>query len=197
MRTLREPHRAAAASTSTARQIQLDRNEGPNHQHGGREGFDRKVWTAVYDPAGTTIRFETTSADGEMGFPGALEISTTYEFEVDELRVTMECRTDAPTIVNIVHHSYFNLAGHDAGDVLGHEVTIDGDFYTPVDDELLATGEIRSVAGTPFDFRHGETIGSRILAAHGQHRPRRGSRLRPQLGPSRCPRRVARRRRRP
>jgi aldose 1-epimerase len=142
--------------------IQLDRNEGPNHQHGGREGFDRKVWTAVYDPAGTTIRFETTSADGEMGFPGALEISTTYELEADEVRVTMECRTDAPTIVNVVHHSYFNLAGHDAGDVLGHEVTIDGDFYTPVDDELLATGEVRSVAGTPFDFRHGEAIGSRI-----------------------------------
>jgi aldose 1-epimerase len=79
----------------------------------------------------------------------------------------MECRTDAPTIVNLVHHSYFNLAGHDAGDVLGHEVTIDGDFYTSVDDELLATGEIRSVAGTPFDFRHGETIGSRISQLTG------------------------------
>ncbi len=144
------------------RQIQVDRNEGPNHQHGGREGFDRKVWTASYDPAGTAIRFETTSADGEMGFPGALEISTTYEFEVDAMRVTMECRTDAPTIVNIVHHSYFNLAGHEAGDVLGHEVTIDGDFYTPVDDELLATGEIRSVEGTPFDLRGHESIGSRM-----------------------------------
>jgi aldose 1-epimerase len=144
------------------RQVQLDRNEGRNHQHGGRDGFDRKVWRAVYDPAGTSIRFEAASADGEMGFPGAVDISATYEFDPHEVRVTMECRTDAPTIVNMVHHSYFNLAGHDAGDVLGHELTIDGGFYTPVDEELLATGEIRSVAGTAFDFRGGQRIGSRI-----------------------------------
>jgi aldose 1-epimerase len=144
------------------RQVQLDRNEGRNHLHGGRHGFDRKVWTAVFDPAGTTVRFLATSADGEMGFPGALEISSTYEFDAHQVRVTMECRTDAPTIVNMVHHSYFNLAGHGSGDVLGHELTLDGGFYTPVDDELLATGEILSVVGTPFDFRHGETIGSRI-----------------------------------
>jgi aldose 1-epimerase len=144
------------------RRVQLDCNEGPNHVHGGRDGFDRKVWTADFDPAGSTIRFATISADGEMGFPGALEIGTTYEFDTSQVRVTLECRTDAPTIVNLVHHSYFNLAGHGSGDVLGHEVTFDSDFYTPVDDELLATGEILSVAGTPFDFRAGETIGSRI-----------------------------------
>jgi aldose 1-epimerase len=144
------------------RDVQVDCNEGLNHLHGGSEGFDRKVWTAVFDPGGTTIRFETTSADGEMGFPGELAISSTYEFDGSQVRVTMECRTDAPTIVNMVHHSYFNLAGHASGDVLGHEVTLAGDFYTPVDDELLATGEILAVAGTPFDFRHGETIGLRI-----------------------------------
>ncbi len=149
------------------RQVQLDRNEGPNHQHGGREGFDRKIWTADFDPSGTAIRFEASSADGEMGFPGALDMSATYDFDVEGLRVTMECRTSAPTIVNMVHHSYFNLAGHDAGDVLGHELTIDGSFYTPVDDELLATGEILSVDGTPFDFRHGRTIGSRISGLPG------------------------------
>jgi aldose 1-epimerase len=144
------------------RQIQLDRNEGRNHQHGGREGFDRKVWSAVFDPAGTTIRFEASSADGEMGYPGAVDVRATYEFGADEVRITMECRSDAPTIVNLVHHSYFNLAGHDAGDVLGHELAIDGGYYTPVDDELLATGEILSVAGTAFDFRGADTIGSRI-----------------------------------
>ena len=144
------------------REVQVDCNEGLNHQHGGRNGFDRKVWNAVFDPSGTTVRFETTSADGEMGFPGALEISATYEFDASQVRVTMECRTDAPTIVNLVHHSYFNLAGHGSGDVLGHEVTLDSGFYTPVDGELLATGEILGVAGTPFDFRGGETIGSRI-----------------------------------
>jgi aldose 1-epimerase len=156
------------------REIQLDRNDGRNHEHGGSEGFDRKVWTATFDPAGTSIRFETLSADGEMGFPGAVDVSATYEFGVDELRVTMECRTDAPTIVNMVHHSYFNLSGHYGGEVLGHEVTIDGDFYTPVDDELLTTGEILSVEGTPFDFRGRQTIGSRIAqlpvpggASHG------------------------------
>lgn len=144
------------------RQVQVDRNEGVNHQHGGRNGFDRKIWHSAFEPEGTTIRFESTSADGEMGFPGALEMSATYEFDASEVRVTMECRTDAPTIVNLVHHSYFNLAGHGSGDVLGHEVTFDSDFYTPVDSELLATGEILSVVGTVFDFRHGETIGSRI-----------------------------------
>lgn len=144
------------------RQVQVDCNEGLNHQHGGRNGFDRKVWNAVFDPSGTTVRFETISADGEMGFPGALETSTTYEFDGSQVHVTMECRTDAPTIVNLVHHSYFNLAGHGSGDVLGHEATFGSSFYTPVDDELLATGEILSVVGTPFDFRHGETIGSRI-----------------------------------
>jgi aldose 1-epimerase len=159
------------------REIQLDRNDGRNHEHGGREGFDRKVWTARFDPAGTTIRFEASSADGEMGFPGAVDVSATYEFDAAEVRVTMECRTDAPTIVNMVHHSYFNLAGHDAGDVLGHELTIAGDFYTPVDDELLATGEILSVGGTPFDFRGGQTIGSRIsqlpaIGSTGQGEPR-------------------------
>lgn len=100
---------------------------------------------------------------------GALDVSATYEFEPDEVRVTMEGRTDAPTVVNMVHHSYFNLGGHDAGDVLGHELTIDGSFYTPVDGELLATGEILSVDGTAFDFRDGRTIGSRmaVLSAPG------------------------------
>ncbi len=158
------------------RQVQVDCNEGLNHLHGGRDGFDRKVWDAVFEPGSANIRFETTSADGDMGFPGALEISTTYEFDARQVRVTMDCRTDAPTIVNLVHHSYFNLAGHDAGDVLGHEVTLDSSFYTPVDDELLATGEIKSVAGTPFDFRHGETIGSRIaeVPSSGGGKPREG-----------------------
>ena len=146
------------------REVRLDCNEGRNTLHGGRDGFDRKVWAATFDPAGTRIRFEAASADGEMGFPGACRISSTYELDARQLRITMECESDAMTVVNMVHHSYFNLAGHDAGDVLGHEVTIDGDFYTPVDDEMLATGEILSVAGTPFDFRHGETIGSRIDA---------------------------------
>ncbi len=146
------------------RQVQLDCNEGRNHLHGGRDGWDRKVWAASFDPAGTRIRFETDSADGEMGFPGACRASCTYELDGRQLRITMECESDAPTIVNMVHHSYFNLTGHDAGDVLGHEVTLEGDFYTPVDDEQLATGEILSVLGTPFDFRHGEIIGSRIDA---------------------------------
>jgi aldose 1-epimerase len=144
------------------REVQVDCNEGRNHLHGGRDGFDRKVWKAVHDPAGTTLRFEAASADGEMGFPGTLQMSATYEFTDGQLRITMECRTDAPTIVNMVHHSYFNLGGHASGDVLGHEVSLASDFYTPVDDEQLATGEIRAVAGTPFDLRGGEAIGLRF-----------------------------------
>ena len=144
------------------RDVQLDCNEGQNHLHGGHEGFDRKVWSAAYDPDGNRIEFSTTSLAGEMGFPGALTITSTYELGESQLRITMESDTDAPTIINMVHHSYFNLAGHDSGDVLAHEVTFASDFYTPVDDELLATGEILTVADTPFDFRAGQTIGSRI-----------------------------------
>ncbi len=99
-----------------------------------------------------------------MGFPGACTVRSTYELAGRTLRITMEAVPDATTVINMVHHSYFNLAGHASGTVLDHEMQIAGDFYTPVDDGLLPTGEILAVAGTPFDFRTPRSIGPSIEA---------------------------------
>ncbi len=132
---------------------QLDCNEGANHLHGGRRGWDSRIWDADYSPDATAITFRMTSPAGDMGFPGACEVTTTYELLGNRLRITMTARPDATTVVNMVHHSYFNLAGHGSGPALDHLMRIPADFYTPVDRELLATGEIRSVVDTRFDFR--------------------------------------------
>lgn len=145
------------------REHQLDLNEGGNHLHGGREGFDRKLWTLAEAGAGSAT-FVAVSEDGEMGYPGRCELSVRYRLEGARLHVTMRAAADAPTIANIVHHSYFNLAGHASGDVLGQVLRLDSRFYTPVDDQLIATGEIRSVSGTPFDFTTPKRIGQDIGA---------------------------------
>lgn len=139
----------------------VDANEGPNHLHGGREGFDRKVWTLAAQDAGRAV-FRAVSEDGEMGFPGRCDLTCTYALDGARLTVAMEAVTTRATPMNMVHHSYFNLAG--GGDVLGHDLRIAADFYTPVGPDLLATGEIRSVAGTPFDFRAAKAIGQDIGA---------------------------------
>lgn len=144
---------------------QLDRNEGNNHLHGGKAGFDRKIWSADYDPKGRTVTFSATSEDGEMGFPGRCDLTTAYTLDDDDrLEIVMEAQTDKPTLMNMVHHSYFNLAGQGSGNVLDHEIRLAAPFYTPVDAELLATGEILSVAGTPFDFRKSKRIGTDLGA---------------------------------
>ncbi len=140
---------------------QLDRNEGANHLHGGREGIDRHVWTLA-DHSSTWATMTLASPDGDMGYPGRLDMSVTYELTDDQLRITMAATTDRPTIANLVHHSYFNLGGHASGDVLGHELRLDAPFFTPVDGELLTTGEVRSVQGTPFDFTAPKPIGRDI-----------------------------------
>jgi aldose 1-epimerase len=104
-----------------------------------------------------------TSPDGDLGFPGTLKLRTTYTLEEDQrVRIDMCAVTDKPTLCNITHHSYFNLAGHASGDVLDQELQLYSDFYTPVDDELIITGEVMKVADTPFDFRQPRPIGSRI-----------------------------------
>lgn len=132
------------------REVALDRNEGKNHLHGGSEGFDRKLWQIV-SRGEDHVTFSTTSPDGEMGYPGTIEVSTTYRLTGMKLVTEMTARTDAPTVVNIVNHAYFNLAGQ--GDVLDHLLELPADFYTPVTDELLTTGAILPVAGSGFDFR--------------------------------------------
>lgn len=143
------------------REHQLDRNEGANHLHGGSEGLDRQLWTLAEASASRAV-LTCVSEDGDMGYPGRLEAQVTYELTGAELRIRMTATTTAPTPVNIVHHSYFNLAGQGRGDVLGQELRLDAPFYTPVDEELLTTGEILSVAGTPFDFRTAKPIGRDI-----------------------------------
>ncbi len=145
---------------------QVDLNEHGNHLHGGSRGFDRLVWSVEADESTGTVTFSVESPDGDQGYPGSLRASTTYGFDGSVLRIRMGAVADAPTVVNLVHHSYWNLAGHDQGPVFDHELMIDADSYTPVDDELLPTGEVRRVDGSPFDFRQRRPIGAAVDLDH-------------------------------
>jgi len=139
-------------------------NNGPNSLHGGKEGFNRKVWKALPVKTGGTaaVKFTYVSKDGEEGYPGALTVSVTYELtDTNELKLTYHASTDKPTVLNLTNHSYFNLSGAGSGDILKEELQLDADRYTPVDSTLIPTGELKSVAGTPFDFRNPTAIGAR------------------------------------
>jgi aldose 1-epimerase len=141
----------------------LATNGGPNHLHGGVQGFDKKVWSAEVfsDKSSAGVKLGLVSPDGDQGYPGTLQVTAVYTLtDDDELLIDLRAVTDQPTPVNLTHHSYFNLA--DEGDVLGHRVTISADHFTPVDRTMIPTGEIRPVADTPFDFRKPMTIGARI-----------------------------------
>jgi aldose 1-epimerase len=140
-------------------------NNGPNSLHGGLKGFDKQVWTArpVSAADGQAVELTYVSKDGEEGYPGALTAKVTYTLTNDNaLRIQYDLTTDADTVANVTNHSYFNLAGEGTGDILSHEITIDADQFTPVDATLIPTGELRPVAGTPFDFRKPMAIGARI-----------------------------------
>ena len=137
---------------------EVDRNEGRNHLHGGRAGWDQRIWDA--ETAEDGITFRTTSLPGEMGFPGGCTVTSTYRLRGTVLTITMEAIPTETTVVNMVHHSYFNLAGHGSGTVLEQYLRLPSDFYVPVDDELLPTGEILALAGTPYDFRELRPIGT-------------------------------------
>ncbi len=144
---------------------QLAANDGPNHLHGGLKGFDKVVWNAetFQTEDGAGVVFTYISPAGEEGYPGTLEARITYTLTSNsELVVDYFGTTDEATPVNLTQHSYFNLAGHDGGDVLDHRLMINADAFTPVGATLIPTGELRSVADTPFDFRQPTAIGARI-----------------------------------
>jgi aldose 1-epimerase len=140
-------------------------NNGVNHLHGGIKGWDKVVWKAdpFNDRTGTGVRLEYTSQDGEEGYPGKVTAHVVYTLTAENtLVVDYHATTDKPTVINLTQHSYFNLGGAKTTDILGHELEIVADKYTPVDSGLIPTGELAPVEGTPFDFRTATTIGARI-----------------------------------
>ena len=152
--------------------FQLAINNGPNTLHGGRSGFNKCYWRGedLIHPAGKGVRFLLTSVDGDEGFPGDVLASTSYVWTDDmRLIITFEATASKPTPFNITQHSYWNLRGADGdGTILDHELCLEADAYLPVDEGLIPTGELRPVAGTPFDFRSKKLIGRDIGMADGQ-----------------------------
>ncbi|HMN47260.1 MAG TPA: aldose epimerase family protein [Povalibacter sp.] len=145
----------------------LAANNGPNSLHGGLKGFDKVVWQAqTFERDGNIgVSFTYTSADGEEGFPGTLQTQVTYTLTPkNEIAIDYRATTDKPTVVNLTQHSYFNLGGDGSGDVLTHELTVDADRYSNVDENLIPLGDPVTVQGTPFDFRTATAIGARIDA---------------------------------
>jgi aldose 1-epimerase len=144
---------------------QLPPNDGTSTLHGGPDGFDKRIWDIAPftrgDDTGLTLRY--VSADGEMGFPGRLTTRVDYTHTPDgHWRIDYQAVTTKPTVVNLTQHTYFNLGGESSGSVHEHELTLAAARYTPVDARLIPTGELAPVAGTPFDFRYGKTLGADI-----------------------------------
>lgn len=143
----------------------LAKNNGENSLHGGIKGFNKAVWTAkiLSTKGGQSLELSYLSKDGEEGFPGNLKVTVIYTLtDASALKIEYSATTDKKTVVNLTSHSYFNLAGQGSGDILGHQLMIQADKFTPVDASLIPTGEFRDVAGTPFDFRKPTAIGARI-----------------------------------
>eukprot|EP00252_Welwitschia_mirabilis_P020724 TRINITY_DN5134_c0_g1_i1.p1 TRINITY_DN5134_c0_g1~~TRINITY_DN5134_c0_g1_i1.p1 ORF type:complete len:342 (+),score=59.38 TRINITY_DN5134_c0_g1_i1:127-1152(+) len=157
--------------TLNGQQYNLPINNGPNSLHGGNVGFDKVVWNVEEQKGGDnpSIKFSYHSYDGEQGYPGDLDVSATYTLCGDlELRLDMEAvPKNKTTPVSLAQHTYWNLAGHNSGDILGHSVQIWGSHVTPVDENLIPTGEILPVKGTPFDFTTEKIIGSTINEVPG------------------------------
>ena len=155
----RNANRIANASiVLNGKEYYLTENEGGNQLHGGLNGFDRKVWAYSLEKNGVT--FSLDSADGEEGFPGNLRVKVTYALEGDALKIDYRAASDQDTVVNLTNHAYFNLGGHNSGEVTDHELTVCAGNYTPVDGKLIPTGEIAAVEGTALDLRAGAVLGA-------------------------------------
>ena len=142
-------------------------NDGGNSLHGGKTGFDKRIWTVSQSESALELTYR--SPDGEEGYPGNLDVTARYSLSDDNaLRIDYAATTDAPTVVNLTNHSYFNLMGEGEGAIYDHILTLNAGRYTPTDAGQIPTGEVAPVAGTPFDFRQPKTIGSGQRSAHPQ-----------------------------
>jgi aldose 1-epimerase len=162
---------AGAGFELDGRRVRLAANDGANHLHGGARGFGKVIWRArpFEDATGVGVVLAHTSPDGDEGYPGTLDVRATYTLSAgDVLSVDYHAVTDRPTVVNLTQHSYFNLSG--IGDVLAHELEVRASAFTPLGEDLVPTGEIASVEGTPLDFRAPHRIGERIEADDAQLR---------------------------
>ncbi len=149
--------------TLDGKEYTLATNNGKHHLHGGAQGFNKKLWTAEPVAGKNAVTFSYTSPDGEEGYPGTLKVTATYTLtDTNGLEVSYTATTDKSTVCNLAHHSYFNLAGHNSGDILKHVLTLNADNCTPTDDTLITTGKIEPVEGTPYDFRKPQEIGAKL-----------------------------------
>jgi len=158
-----------AEFTLEGKRYALDANDKPNHLHGGRRGWDKVVWTAtaVDTARGPALELTYISKDGEEGYPGTVTAKTVYALtDDDELRVDMQATTDRTTLVNMAHHSYWNLGGYNSGTILDHELTLYADQYTP-GAPMVPYGEIKAVSGTPFDFTRSKPVGRDLTQVGG------------------------------
>lgn len=157
--------------TIDGRTYQVPTNNGENTLHGGTTGFDKAVWkaTSFESDSSAGVILTHVSPDGDMGYPGRLDVRVTYTLtDSNELVVDYAATTDKATPINLSQHTYFNLAGEGRRDVLGHVLQLDASRYTPIDSSLIPTGELAPVAGTPFDFRTPTAIGTRIGLTNDQ-----------------------------
>lgn len=168
---------ANAKFTLDGKTYEINKNDGPNSLHGGKEGFHTRFWNieVVKDAKFPTLKLSYTSADGEEGYPGKLTTTVFYTLTDDNaLEISYEAETDKPTVVNLTQHSYFNLSGNFTKTITDHELQINADHFLPVNETLIPTGEQKAVKGTPFDFTVSKPIGKDISADDDQLKKGKG-----------------------